>query len=171
MSQMTSWMLVGLAAAILAADAPKVSTAKGGKSLVATGKPKTESFTDKQARYFLWHDDEGWHIRTASNAGSVKFEGTIESSTGQFGKLRPVGLEVKGKNPDLWQVDEKRQKIEFRITTSGSFDGFDFSLPKNDSGTLTFTLKIGDKERPGRVFVGREMQTPAELPLVLAGAP
>ncbi|HUQ72147.1 MAG TPA: hypothetical protein VM165_21655, partial [Planctomycetaceae bacterium] len=63
------------------------------------------------------------------------------------------------------------QKIEFRITTAGSFDGFDFTLPKNDPGTLTFTLKIGDKDRPGRVFVGREMQTPTELPLVLAAAP
>jgi hypothetical protein len=30
---------------------------------------------------------------------------------------------------------------------------------------------MGEKDRPARVFVGREMETPTELPLVLKGAP
>lgn len=176
MARLSGFLVVGIAALVAAQEpaatnAPKLSVAKSGEPLSAKGKPKTDSFTDKAARYFVWHDDEGWHLRSASNAGLVKFEGAIESSDGQFGKLRPIGLESKGKNPDVWQADAARKKIEFRIFTAGSFDGFDFSLPRNDSGTLTFTLKIGDKDRPARVFVGREMETPTELPLVLKSAP
>lgn len=175
MSRFAGWLLVGLSTLAFAADpaaeAPKLSVGKDGKPLSPKGTPKTDSFTDKSARYFVWHDDGGWHLRSASNNGLATFEGTIESSNGQFGKLRAIGLETKGKAADAWQANPERRKIEFRIHTSGSFDGFDFSLPNNDPGTVTFTLKIGDKERPGRVFVGRDMKNPAELPLVLSAAP
>jgi hypothetical protein len=172
MRRFAALMVLGMVSWTVAAESGATLTkAKNGEPLSAKGKPKTDSFTDKAARFFVWNDDDGWHLRTASHNGVAKFEGTIESSDGQFGKLRPIGLESKGKAADAWQADAARKKIEFRIHTGGSFDGFDFSLPRNDPGTLTFTLKIAEKERPGRVFVGREMQTPAELPLVLPGAP
>lgn len=169
--------LLSVAAAIwadepAATSKPPAPKAKDGQPLNPRGKPNTDSFTDLNARYFVWQDAEGWHLRTASKKGNVvKFEGTIELSEGQFGKLRRIGLEGKGKYADAWQVDAERQKIEFRIFTAGSFDGFDFTVARGMNATVTYDLKIGEKVRSDRVFVGENMKRPAELPLVLAVEP
>lgn len=143
----------------------------GGEPLRVTGLPKTDEFTKLEYRYFVWNDRNGWHLRTTTQKFIRKFEGSITSSHDPFGKIRPIGLESGGKHQDLWEVDEARKTIRFAIWTTKKFDGFDFDLPNNPEGTLTFELKIDGKARPKHVFVGRTLQNPAALPLVVPAAP
>jgi hypothetical protein len=168
-----SFFLALLSAIGHAEDPPSTSltNAAGGEPLRVTGLPKTDEFTKLEYRYFVWNDSNGWHLRTTTQKALRKFEGTITSSHDPFGKLRPIGLESNGKHKDLWEVDEGRKTIRFTIWTAKKFDGFDFDLPNNPDATLTFDLKIDGKDRPRHVFVGRTLQTPGALPLVVPAAP
>jgi hypothetical protein len=140
---------------------------KGQSDDVREGK-----LTNQPARYYIWVDPQGWHFRSAAKKGVlVKFEGVIELSDGEFGRLRPIGLETKGKNPDIWTVDAARRKIEFKIFTSGSYDGFDFTIAKVKDVQVSFDLKIGEKPAPGRIFIGKDNRHPTEVPFSLSEEP
>jgi hypothetical protein len=157
-----------------AAEAAPAKTPKGdlispkGQSVdVREGK-----LTDRPARFYLWHDPQGWHLRSACKENLLgTFTGSIELSAGEFGRLRPIGLETKGKHIDLWAVDETRRKIEFKIFTTGSFDGFDFTVNKAKDAQVVFDLKVGDKHQPARIFIGKENAHPVEVPFSLPAEP
>ncbi len=127
---------------------------------------------DQPPRYYVWYDTEGWHLRSAAKGKALAhFTGTIELTQGEFGKLRPIGLEAKGKYPDRWQIDAARRKLDFDIHTSSSFDGFDFTVAKDQMGELKFDLNIGGKPMSKRVFVGKDSEHPAELPFAILAKP
>jgi len=116
----------------------------------------SDDLTGSPARYYVWSDREGWHLRTCSR-GNVfgKFTGTIKLNGGTFNRLRQIGLERTGRRRDKWSVSEDRRTITFEIWTTSSFDGFDFDVNGMDS-KVEFDLKIGDRKRPGRVFIGSD---------------
>lgn len=126
------------------------------------GKPEQDLVKVKDARYFVWQDSEGWHLRTASKA-TVKFIGSVSLTRGTFGRLRTVGLEKRGRYPDLWEVSPERDRIAFDIFTGGSFDGFDFDV-RGKGATIEYELKISkeSKAMPKRIFIGRDNVHPAE---------
>jgi len=157
-------------------DVAPAAKSKGGEAISPNGQPadaQEGKLTDQPARYYIWVDPQGWHLRCAAKKGFLsRFDGTIELSDGEFGRLRPIGLETKNKKTaDVWGVDSTRRKIEFKITTSGSFDGFDFTITKAKEAHVSFDLKIGDKPYPARVFVGKDAAHPAELPFSLTVDP
>jgi hypothetical protein len=140
---------------------------KGQSADVREGK-----LTDRPPRYYIWTDPQGWHLRSAAKEGGViKFEGSIELTGGEFGKLRPVGLEAKGKFADAWRVDETRRKIDFKIFTSGAFDGFDFTISKAKDAQVQFDMKIGPNYAPARVFIGKDNAHPKMVPFSLPAEP
>lgn len=145
-------------------------TAAEGKAapLDPRGRPD-EKLIDQPQRYYVWHDSEGWHLRSAAK-GLTKFDGTVKVVGGTFRKLRPAGLESKGTGADQWKVDEKREEIRFSIQTSTSFDGFDFDLA-GDAKSLEFDLSMGGQKRPRRIFVGRKATHPAEAAFSLPADP
>ena len=51
------------------------------------------------ARYYIWQTSDGWHVRTAAK-GLTRFTGSLQLKHATFGKLRPIGLEKKGRYPD-----------------------------------------------------------------------
>jgi hypothetical protein len=82
------------------------------------GKPEQDLVKVRNARYFVWHDGSGWHLRTASR-GLAKYGGPIQLKGGSFGKLRAIGLERKAKRSDRWAVNEDRTELRFEIHTAG----------------------------------------------------
>lgn len=127
------------------------------------GKPEQKLVKVDTARYFVWQDSEGWHLRTASR-GLVKFTGSITLSSGTFGKLRTAGLEKKGKYPDQWELNGQRNKVLFEVFTSNSFDGFDFDV-RGKEAAVEFELKIGKEARsmPKRIFIGADNAHPEQV--------
>ena len=142
-------LLVGLAAA----DAPK------GTPLDPQGRPD-EKLVNQPRRYYVWHDAEGWHLRSAAK-NVVKFEGTIRAVGGTFRKCRPVGIDLKGKSADAWSLDKERRELRFLMHTSTSFDGFDFDLD-GKATEVEFELSAGGKAQANLIFVGREGDHPSE---------
>ncbi len=138
-----------------------------GKAAAAADKPldprgrADEKFIKVPVRYYVWHDAEGWHLRTASQKDQVrKFHGKIKLVGGTFNKLREIGLERKGKSADNSKVNAARTEIEFTIFTSGSFDGYDFTINGGKDARVEFALQRGGKERPDEIFVGGKGQHP-----------
>jgi hypothetical protein len=155
---------------LLADDLPPAKTTNG-EVISAKGQPadsKVEGIINHPARYYIWVDPQGWHFRCAAKEGAfTTFAGTIELSDGEFGKLRPIGLETnntkkKKKTEDTWRVENVRKKIQFTIHTAGSFDGFDFTLAKVKEARVNFDLKISGKAQPERIIIGKDSQHPKE---------
>ena len=114
--------------------------------------------TDKPARYYLWEDADGWHLRSCSRQVN-KFDGQVRIEQGTFRKLRPIGIDPKGRGADQWVVNKERNELKFRLSTAQLFDGFDFTVEGIDA-ELEFELQINGKSMPARIFVGRDGQHP-----------
>jgi len=138
------------------------------KPLDPRGRPD-EKLIDQPQRYYVWHDAEGWHLRSAAK-GLTKFEGTIKVVGGTFRKLRPAGLEAKGGGADQWALDAKREELRFLINTSTSFDGFDFNLA-GKATELRFDLSMGGQKRPRRIFIGADAAHPPDAAFTLPADP
>ena len=153
--------------------AQEVETPERIANAIIRGRPEQNLVKVRNARYFVWYDGEGWHLRTASK-GLVKFTGSIQlQGGGTFGRLRPVGLEKKGKNPDGWEVNTERTELRFQIVTGGSFDGFDFDVKTANKSTVQYQLLIGKdaSSLPGRIFLGSESKHPPKSSIIMAAEP
>jgi hypothetical protein len=124
------------------------------------GRPEGKEL-DVPARYYVWTDDDGWHLRTAARR-MTRFEGVIRLKQGNFEKLRAIGLESKGKFPDTWTVNKERTEIKFDIHTAGSFDGFDFTSKNPKETIVGFDLQVSGKPQPQKIFVGKDNDHPKE---------
>jgi hypothetical protein len=126
------------------------------------GRPD-EKFVKVPQRYYVWHDAEGWHLRTAAQQNIRKFHGTITLKGGTFNKLREIGLERRGKYADSSKVSADRTKIEFTIYTSSSFDGYDFTIKGDPDARVEFELHRGGRDFPKEIFVGGEGKHPSRV--------
>jgi len=127
-----------------------------------SGRPEGKEL-DVPARYYLWTDPDGWHVRSCcKDRFFATFKGEITlTNGGTFEKFRTIELERKGKHPDAWQVSEDRTKLEFVINSSDHPDGFDFTVKGPAEATVIFDLKVGGKEQPKRIFIGHDNQHPS----------
>jgi hypothetical protein len=125
--------------------------------------------TDKPARYYVWHDQDGWHLRSCSRLVN-QFQGTVRVSGGTIRKCRPIGLDLRGKQADRWGLSKDRRELTFHTFTSTSFDGFDFNVDAPDA-TLEFELLINEKKMPRRIFIGRNGAHPADVKFTFPGGP
>lgn len=151
-----------VAATAAADDADEPPKAEQIAAADVQGRPKQDLVEVQNARYFVWHDSSGWHLRSAAK-GFVKFNGSIKLTDGTFGRLRPIGLETKGKYADRWEVNADRSEIRFEIFTGGSFDGFDFDIRRqSDEARIACDLKMGREStrRPARIYLGRDSKHP-----------
>ena len=156
----------GARAARVPGDAPPGGTKS--KPLDPRGRMEDHP-TDKPARYYLWHDQHGWHLRSCSRVFN-KFEGTLRVEGGEMKKCRPIGIDARGRNPDRWSLDEKRTELKFLLNTAQSFDGFDFTVD-DAQATIEFELLINGKPMPARIFVGRDGEHPKEPKFTFPGDP
>jgi hypothetical protein len=156
-------------------DPPKPAVTAKGETISPKGRSPdvmNSKLVDRPARYYIWVDSQGWHLRTAAPERNTKFSGTLELSDGAFGKLREVGLELKStKAPDAYRIDATRRKLEFSLTTWKGPDGLDFEITKGKDAEIAFDLKVADKPQPGRVFIGKENKSPSKSTFTLPAEP
>jgi hypothetical protein len=152
------------------ASATEFAVTKEGEAIDPTGR-FSDDLIDDTPRYFLWHDQSGWHVRTTSSRGTFsRYDGTISVEGGTFAKLRPIGLERRGQNPDKWELSDERDEMKFEIATNSSFDGFDFTIDGNDA-TLSFDLNISKKGYRNRIIIGRDGVSPSEKTFSFPASP
>jgi hypothetical protein len=95
--------------------------------------------------YFIWHDDDGWHIRWTTGGRTHGFTGEIRSD----GALHDVKA-VRTEKGDV--VVRAVQDLVFRATSTGGVDGFDF---RTKGDRVTFRLRIDELQADRtRVSVG-----------------
>lgn len=163
------WVVLGCSTLTARAEGDEQPDEPASRNAVSTdGEPIdphhrfSDDLTEHPARYYVWYDDEGWHLRSTTPKNVFKFEGKITVEGGTFGRMRAVGFERRGRYADSATASPDRKTIEFTIFTSTAFDGFDFTVNGNDA-TVTFEeLKIGQRVYPNRIFVGERGQHPEE---------
>jgi hypothetical protein len=169
-------LLVALGTVVnqIAADEP---AAKAKKAKKAKAEPRVldpfdrpeGSIVDQTARYYVWYDKQGWHLRTTAKVGR-NFSGTIRVKDAKIKSCVPVGLKDRQKVGDAWQVNEARSELRFAFKTSKLSDGFDLVV-EGDEGQMEFELAIDNQRNPRAVFVGKSQQHPDQNPFTLPAAP
>src|SRR5215213_10112473 len=138
-------VLIGLAGAAPLAGAQKEKSKKAvsneaSKALDVNGRPEgalAAKLGAKSARYYVWYDKQGWHLRTTAS-GTRHFHGTIRVEDGKIASCVPVGLKRDGKKTqDAWRVGPDRKELKFDFRTSTASDGLDIKID-GDSAELQF---------------------------------
>ena len=128
------------------------------------------SIVDQTARYYVWYDTKGWHLRTTAK-GTRTFHGTIKVEGGRIKSCVSVGLDdgkQKG-TPDAWKVNKDRNELRFQFKTSTRSDGFDLAV--EGVGQIEFDLGIDMQKNAKAIFVGRELGHPDKDPFRLPVTP
>lgn len=161
-------LLLALGASFLCALNVAAADRRTAPAIDPRGRPD-ERLMKQERRYYIWHDMEGWHIRSASQY-LHKFEGVIRMTGGAFRNCRPIGLESKGSGADGWLMNKDRTELKFLINTSTSFDGFDFDCARGTT-EIEFDLMVAGKKEPKRIFVGRKAAHPQSTTFKLPADP
>jgi len=144
--------------------------------------------------YYLWRDDDTWHLRWTTKGNTRSFSGSVESTGGKLKSLKRIDVESErkvlypGRAPNVWVgprgrvharggrapvvVENKQDKIDkdgdYRIIfvskTKSDIDGFDFKVGEGAT-SLRFVLQIDGRSMPRLVEIGRNNQKAARLPL------
>jgi hypothetical protein len=164
-------LISGMVALVLATWVwPMLSEAEtGGAALDPRGKPKG-FHTGATVRYAIWHNDNGWHLRTTTAKREHVFRGHIRVEGGTFERIYSHDLEKEGKLRDWWRVGPERHRVTFDFKTDRGLDGIDFRVSKS-ARRIHFELHIDGRPEPSHVFVGRFDQHPVAMPFDLPAHP
>ena len=124
-------------------------------------------------RYFLWCDAEGWHVRTDSGGKPHVFNGSLSVKGGKITAISDFeNLEAgkRKKKADLGIVNNARNQITFKFTTSKKRDGFDFQVDES-AKEIRFNFLIDGKTAPHRVLIGPASQPAPSDVLILPAHP
>jgi hypothetical protein len=122
------------------------------------------------ARYAIWHNKNGWHVRTTTAKRERHFKGIIRIEGGTFEKIHSHDLETEGRLRDWWKVGPQRQRVIFEFKTDRGIDGIDFRV--SPSATLIhFNLHIDGKYEPELIFIGHHNHHPRSDPFNLPAHP
>ena len=141
----------------------------GGDALDPRGKPKG-LHTGDTVRYAIWHNENGWHLRTTTAKREHVFRGHIRVEGGIFERIYSHDLENEGKLRDWWRVGPERRRVTFDFKTDRGLDGIDFRVSKS-ARRIHFELHIDGRPEPNRVLVGRFDQHPISIPFDLPAHP
>jgi hypothetical protein len=126
---------------------------------------------DQTARYYLWYDKEGWHLR-ATAKGARHFSGTIRLKDAKIKSCVPIGL-TDGKQKgfvDALKFNDARNELKFSFKTANKSDGFDLAVD-GEEGQIEFELTIDTKKNPKAIFIGHGRQNPDTNPVTLPAMP
>jgi hypothetical protein len=127
------------------------------------------SIVEKTARYYLWYDSGGWHLRACS-IRQRNFHGTVRVTNGKVKSCVSVGLKERSKTGDAWTVNEDRSELRFSFSTSTRSDGLDIRI-EGDEAQLEFDLNIDKDRAPKLMHIGKNEQHPATNPFTLPAVP
>jgi len=166
------WLVVALTGLFLLTLAGS-AFAWSGKADIG-GKPD-QLYSGSSKGYYIWQDEHGFHLWTATRAEGHVFSGVIRTD-GQFTRVRGHRLEEgdsfkvysdirekswfetgqKGGNHFAIggrEVDYLADKLRFRFDTAGGSDGLNFHL--ENASYLDFDLFIdGRPIHPREIYIG-----------------
>jgi hypothetical protein len=137
------------------------------ESIDPVGRPEGK-IVKKSARYYIWYDSLGWHLRVTTAGKARRFHGVIRLPEGTIESTRSVDLNEK-KNRDFWRYDESKRQLRFEFRAAGGSDGFYFKT--RDASEIVFDLKIDNEHDPKSVFIGHAARNASELPFRLPAEP
>jgi hypothetical protein len=129
------------------------------------------SIHDQTARYYVWYDKEGWHLR-ATAKGARMFSGVIRLKEAKIKSCVPIGLSdgKQGGHIDAVKFNDARNELKFSFRTGNLSDGFDLVVD-GEEGQIEFELSIDTKKAPKAIFIGRGRQNPDTNPVTLPAMP
>lgn len=129
-----------------------------------------EGMPPDTTRYSVWHDDQGWHLRTTS-ISRQHFRGAIVVQGGAFADVRPFRPAGPGPQQDAFVESPDNRSINFDFATDGGIVGVDFNV-NGDRSVIQFMLEIGEDEPkfdPDRIFIGHAGAHPRSNPFEFPG--
>jgi hypothetical protein len=127
-----------------------------GPPHISAGRP---TFEGRSGGFFIWADDDGWHLRTTSAGQLASFTGVISPIGGELGGLRPMRA-----NDRSTKVSLTDKGIEFSLPTQAEVEGFDWTVT---SGCNRFDLLALGEANPGLVRLGGMADAPPQIPFDL----
>lgn len=98
--------------------------------------------------YFIWQDKKGLHLRITTSGTKHVFSGTIHTD----GTFEDAFEKSRGADDDF-HINNDRDKITFKFTTSGEVDSIDLHV--YDGSYVRFNLSMdGDDINPSNIFIG-----------------
>lgn len=155
---MCRWLRLGVLLPVLALSA---FTFQVQRAANVEGQP-TQLREGALESYWIWHDYDGYHVRTTTTHDRHVFKGQIQFSR-EPAWVKPFQLR---------QDDYVRftgQGVEFHLATQRNLNGFDFKIDYPNEATMH--LEIDDRKGPGvleHVFVGRENLHPTSNPFTVS---
>ena len=127
---------------------------------VLEGKPEFNDVDD--AGYWLWHDENGLHLRTTTRGLPHRFIGVIRTREhAAFYNVSLIRDEQRPRNRNhSIQVDN--DLIRFRLTTYDGIDGLDFRL--NGEG-FCVDLNNNGHNAEGNVYLGAAETAAGSIPV------
>lgn len=109
---------------------------------------------------FVWHDQNGFHLRTTTTGDKHVFSGTIHTN-GDFEDVSDRFFRDK----DYYHF-KNQDTIDFQFTTDGRTVGIDFNVADGDY--MTFELYMdGNKIIPSDIYVGKDGWHPGDYKFTL----
>ncbi|MFN8525624.1 MAG: hypothetical protein U0821_21210 [Chloroflexota bacterium] len=108
--------------------------------------------------YFMWHDDDGWHLRTHDGADGEVYDGRLHTD----GELVNVEM-VRGESTDLLEVTDAGHTLRFRFRTYDHVDGINFRI-EGGSRLTSYLERNGHWIAPRNIYVGGAGAHPAGNP-------
>jgi hypothetical protein len=138
---------------------PPSSGAQSGPDL--EGQPSS-LHQGAMASYWVWHDADGYHLRTTTAHDRRVFSGRIEFSGGS-GWAKACQL---GPNDELRLTN---QGITFHLSNQRNLKGFDFRMDYPSQATLSLELDdVGSQRMAEHVFMGSNNAHPNANPFKIA---
>jgi hypothetical protein len=133
----------------------------GGWPAEVQGRPAGFDANDPAAVY-LWHDEEGWHLRVTHGGDDRRvYSGTLVTS-GTFSDVDAVKLE----KDDFFKVGPDGHVLSFRFVNYGGIDGLDFFTHCADA--IHFDLRGDGHLLPtSMIYVGHDADHPGAAPFTV----
>lgn len=121
-------------------------------------------------RWYLWHNNNVWHLRTTTTSRRHHFEG---KATVKGGRIRDVHVTQGDKmieQGDWWKLSKNDRELTIDFKSKGEMDGFDFVVG-GKADEIEFSLKIDGEEKPEKIFVGKAGEHPESATFTLPAKP
>ncbi|VBB08138.1 Hypothetical protein LUCI_3403 [Lucifera butyrica] len=113
---------------------------------------------------FVWHDYNGFHLRTTTVGDKHTFTGTIHTN-GHFQNVDDRFFRDK----DYYHLSD-RDTVDFQFTTTGRTVGIDFDIADGDYLSLEIYMD-GHKISPMDIYVGKDGWHPGKYKFTLNRLP
>ena len=115
-----------------------------------------------EASYWIWHDRDGYHLRTTTAHDRRTFSGRIAfTGEGWWVKSYQLGAED--------EVRLTNEGVHFRLRTQKTLEGFDFRMQPGTQSTFYLELDdTGAGKLREHTFIGHENLHPQSIPFSLS---